>query len=638
VNKRLTRDDLKRIMNQELEQQEANRVATGTGNPFPAGEPGHFTGTALIRLRVADVDPYEDNPRQTPNAKFQEIKDSIRARGLDQRLVVTKRPGTQRYILAKGGKTRLQALKELAAEENIYEAIDFELVNYQSESELLVAHMVENHQHEGMTFWDTAHGFLLLRAKRSKELQRSVSSREFSDELKALGFKIDNQTLGEYEFLHSVLKPLDQIAKAIGASDVRNTLRPQFSALAEISVKLSATEKERFEGQYAQWLQDFAATQMPTADIQGVDDQPSLPAKFNTSVLVQHLNECAAEFLDLSDADLAAAQAALSKDRKIDGASLRTAIEQARISAASPALPAITTRTASLVDTLGEGAGTGEAPGAGLDAGDGFEEGASSGFNAGTYGDSSAAGAGGHGDQEDQDDATGDQDDGVGSARPRAAGSGSNGRVPDGLSGVTAVPKSLLHTLIPLDANGKPINQDAGTANASDTGMASGVQGDLPGTTTLEQAYEAFCEAVDSLCHFAGIQALLRPAPGMPLTYFVDTPERPLGDDPADYAVQAWWFLANLFGQITQHFYNFTGQDTQGQTIYALYDTGPSGFRQLAADEEGFMAYVQSHLGGAYQTEAFFMLNILSDPTHAMSPLAMEVVRTASVWRMHRGD
>jgi hypothetical protein len=108
MTKRLHSNDIKKLIEAEMAQNDANRQRTGTGNPLPPGEPGDFNGMAVIRLRVADVEPYEDNPRQTLNPQFDEIKDSIRARGLDQRLIVTKRPGVQRYILAKGGKTRLK--------------------------------------------------------------------------------------------------------------------------------------------------------------------------------------------------------------------------------------------------------------------------------------------------------------------------------------------------------------------------------------------------------------------------------------------------------------------------------------------------------------------------------------------------
>jgi len=171
MSKRMGVEQMRAALNAEMQAANANRAATGTGNPLPAAEPGEFgTGTAIIRLRVSEVDAYDDNPRTEPNGKYAEIRESIRVRGLDHRLVVTKRPGASRYMLAKGGKTRLEILQELAAEDPRFEYQDFDVVPYKSESELLVAHIVENNQRDGMSFWDTANGYLKLRDKRSREL------------------------------------------------------------------------------------------------------------------------------------------------------------------------------------------------------------------------------------------------------------------------------------------------------------------------------------------------------------------------------------------------------------------------------------------------------------------------------------
>ena len=48
--------------------------------------------------------------------EFDAIKESIRERGVIQRIVVTKRPGSDRFVLAQGGNTRLRCLRELHAE------------------------------------------------------------------------------------------------------------------------------------------------------------------------------------------------------------------------------------------------------------------------------------------------------------------------------------------------------------------------------------------------------------------------------------------------------------------------------------------------------------------------------------------
>nr|WP_318248443.1 hypothetical protein [Paraburkholderia sp. XV] len=57
---------------------------------------------ALDQLR-----PYELNPR------YDDLKTSIRERGLDALPAFTRRPGVPHYIIRNGGNTRLAILNEL---------------------------------------------------------------------------------------------------------------------------------------------------------------------------------------------------------------------------------------------------------------------------------------------------------------------------------------------------------------------------------------------------------------------------------------------------------------------------------------------------------------------------------------------
>ena len=62
------------------------------------------------------LQPNPDNPRQGRNPRYEEIKSSIRARGLDSVPKVTKAPGSEFYIFSDGGNTRYQILSELRQE------------------------------------------------------------------------------------------------------------------------------------------------------------------------------------------------------------------------------------------------------------------------------------------------------------------------------------------------------------------------------------------------------------------------------------------------------------------------------------------------------------------------------------------
>ncbi len=597
MSKRMGVEQMRAALNAEMQAANANRAATGTGNPLPAAEPGEFgTGTAIIRLRVSEVDAYDDNPRTEPNGKYAEIRESMRVRGLDHRLVVTKRPGASRYMLAKGGKTRLEILQELAAEDPRFEYQDFDVVPYKSESELLVAHIVENNQRDGMSFWDTANGYLKLRDKRSRELGRDISLREFSGELKAQGLVPGKDLLSEGEFLVKRLAPLGVLAKAITRNGVRLHLRPQCLAIEELTSRLMPNRSgEDFQQAYVSWLVAFSETWQ---DLQQ-DSQPRYIVETDESAsigldlrLAAAIHREAAQWLSLTEIELRAALEALAEDRKVDGDGLRAALQAANLQGgADPS----------------SGAALPFAPPSPLDV---TEE----------VTDESAEA----GDDLSDDTHTWTEDK-------------SSGRVPHGLNGVTPVPLSAVASLVRLDSKGRPIAPEASSLapGASETSPEP-IQGDLPGTTTREQAEEALQTAVLSLTEFAGITELLRAAPGMPLTYFMDLPKRPLGDDARDYAVQAWWFLANLAGQFTSHCFQLS-QRHEGQVIYALYDTGPEGFRQIASSEQSLVAVVQSHLGGVYATEGVQVLDLLTDLNNPMSELALDLVRCAAGFRLHRG-
>ena len=64
-------------------------------------------------LTLDETLPWDTNPRTTRNPKFDELKESIRQRGLDTPPPVTRRPGEDKFRIRNGGNTRLAILNEL---------------------------------------------------------------------------------------------------------------------------------------------------------------------------------------------------------------------------------------------------------------------------------------------------------------------------------------------------------------------------------------------------------------------------------------------------------------------------------------------------------------------------------------------
>lgn len=69
---------------------------------------GTLVSVSLDQLRAFDL-----NPRITRNPNYDEIKESIKNRGLDHPPQITQRPGESFYIIANGGNTRLAILNAL---------------------------------------------------------------------------------------------------------------------------------------------------------------------------------------------------------------------------------------------------------------------------------------------------------------------------------------------------------------------------------------------------------------------------------------------------------------------------------------------------------------------------------------------
>lgn len=239
-----------------LNEQVNNKLELAAKNP--ADLVGH--GTSIIRLKVADVLAYEGNPRNEENPQFNEIKESIRERGLDAILTVLKRPGSDTYILAKGGKTRLKALQELALEEpKKFEEQDFKITRYVSEADLLASHLVENLQRSDMTFWDTARGIVKMRETIIQEQGRSVSKSEFQSELKKMGIVVDANLPNDCTFACENLSGLGVFSQSVARDHIRKYLRPQYSKLSDLWQKHPGHTSSVFDVHYKDWTSMYEA-------------------------------------------------------------------------------------------------------------------------------------------------------------------------------------------------------------------------------------------------------------------------------------------------------------------------------------------------------------------------------------------
>ena len=215
----------------------------------------------VISLTLDDINSYAFNPRRAENPKYEEIKESIRAIGLENPLTVTKRPGEAGYTLYNGGNTRLKILKELWVEtqNEKYFLQDCRLMKWHSDSETLIRHMIENETRGDMLLIDKALAANQVKTLREKETGDTLSIRQLSELLDGQGWRIRKTVLSLYIFAAEKLAdkiPLS-LAHGMGRPKVE-TLRKTYHAIkAYVEGKLPDLDGASLQQDYLDYLAQY---------------------------------------------------------------------------------------------------------------------------------------------------------------------------------------------------------------------------------------------------------------------------------------------------------------------------------------------------------------------------------------------
>ncbi len=150
------------------------------------------TAPMTIKVRIDDIQPFDNDPRKAPNEKYEIIRESIRMVGMQQQISITKRPNEDHYIVRSGGNTRLKVLKELHAEtgEARFGEIECRFVPYTDDIELLSLHLMDNEQYARLLFIDRAKAVKAFKTMTEEETGEAISYSKLASEMKQQGWII----------------------------------------------------------------------------------------------------------------------------------------------------------------------------------------------------------------------------------------------------------------------------------------------------------------------------------------------------------------------------------------------------------------------------------------------------------------
>ena len=206
-----------------------------TGSTAAMSDP--IADTPLV-LTVEEVLPWEDNPRTTRNPRYDDLKESIRNRGLDTPPPVTRRPGEEKYRIRNGGNTRITILKELFQETGDER---FQRINVlfrpwdqaRAEIIMLTGHLAEDLKGE-LKFIERAVGVGNAKALYESESGEEVGIRELSRRLTKDGYPISHshisRMLDTVQYLLPAVPAL--LYNGLGKPQIEKILSLRKSALA----------------------------------------------------------------------------------------------------------------------------------------------------------------------------------------------------------------------------------------------------------------------------------------------------------------------------------------------------------------------------------------------------------------------
>ncbi|VVN56803.1 hypothetical protein PS687_02461 [Pseudomonas fluorescens] len=194
-----------------------------------------LTDTPML-VTLEQLRPYEHNPRFIRNPLYEDIKASIRERGLDQPPPITRRPGETYFIIRNGGNTRLAILGELWQEtrDERFFRIHCLFRPWANEVTALLGHLAESDLHGQLTFIERALAVAKLKTMLKAD-DAALSQRELARRLAAGGYPISQSHISR------MLDTLEHLLPAIPQTLYAGLGKPQVERLIALRSQAERT-------------------------------------------------------------------------------------------------------------------------------------------------------------------------------------------------------------------------------------------------------------------------------------------------------------------------------------------------------------------------------------------------------------
>ncbi|MBW5818544.1 ParB family protein [Yersinia kristensenii] len=227
-----------------------------------------------LNLTLAQLRPNPDNPRTSRNPKYEEIKASIRARGLDSIPKVTKDPENEEdvYIFSDGGNTRYSILMELWTEtqDERFHHIQCIFKPWPGRLQCLIGHLAENDVRGDLLFIEKALGIAKVRSIYEKQLGKTISQRELESLLRTDGYPITQSNISRMNYTVEYLYPYipTLLNSGMGRPQIIQLIALRTTAQKSwehFSINYDFTEK--FDDVFGQVCQDLDNPEIYTYDV-----------------------------------------------------------------------------------------------------------------------------------------------------------------------------------------------------------------------------------------------------------------------------------------------------------------------------------------------------------------------------------